>query len=89
MACCCRRWRVSAWPGPATELQSPTTLPTPAGADADIALRMTRTPPEHLVGARNLGEVRYVRACASERYLEGRTRRSSAMLHWTPWTISS
>ncbi|HFO0136580.1 MULTISPECIES: LysR family transcriptional regulator [Pseudomonas] len=48
--------------------------------DADIALRMTRTPPEHLVG-RNLGEVRYV-LCASERYLEGRDAAEPAMLHW-------
>lgn len=48
--------------------------------DADIALRMTRTPPEHLVG-RNLGEVRYV-LCASERYLEGRDATEPAMLHW-------
>ncbi|KAF1030950.1 MAG: HTH-type transcriptional regulator DsdC [Pseudomonas sp.] len=34
--------------------------------DADIALRLTRTPPEHLVG-RCLGTVRY-RACASSAY---------------------
>lgn len=54
--------------------------------DADIALRMTRTPPEHLVG-RNLGEVRYV-LCASERYLEGATRRSPPCCTGSPRTIS-
>ena len=54
--------------------------------DADIALRMTRTPPEHLVG-RNLGEVRYV-LCASERYLEGRDARSPPCCTGSPRTIS-
>jgi DNA-binding transcriptional LysR family regulator len=36
--------------------------------DADIALRLTRTPPEHLVG-RELAKISY-RVCASERYLQ-------------------
>ena len=36
--------------------------------DADIALRLTRTPPEHLVG-RELAKISY-RVCGSERYLQ-------------------
>ena len=36
--------------------------------DADIALRLTRTPPEHLVG-RQLAKISY-RVCASTRYLQ-------------------
>lgn len=36
--------------------------------DADIALRLTRTPPEHLVG-RELAKISY-RVCASQRYLQ-------------------
>ncbi len=48
--------------------------------DADIALRLTRTPPEHLVG-RCLGTVSY-RVCASAAYLESVDASDLARLNW-------
>ncbi|UVM03916.1 LysR family transcriptional regulator [Pseudomonas laurylsulfatiphila] len=48
--------------------------------DADIALRLTRTPPEHLVG-RRLADIAY-RVCASERYLQSVNPTDLASLTW-------
>ncbi|WP_419793996.1 LysR family transcriptional regulator [Pseudomonas palleroniana] len=48
--------------------------------DADIALRLTRTPPEHLVG-RCLGTVRY-QVCASAEYARRHVGRELADLAW-------
>ena len=48
--------------------------------DADIALRLTRTPPEHLVG-RCLGAVAY-QACASAAYARQHEGRALADLAW-------
>lgn len=48
--------------------------------DADIALRLTRTPPQHLVG-RQLAEISY-RVCASQRYLENVEGADLTTLTW-------
>lgn len=48
--------------------------------DADIALRLTRTPPEHLVG-RCLGTVSY-RVCASAAYVQQHQDEDLAALTW-------
>lgn len=48
--------------------------------DADIALRLTRTPPEHLVG-RQLAKISY-RVCASPRYLQNVDPTDLAALTW-------
>ena len=48
--------------------------------DADIALRLTKTPPEHLVG-RCLGEVAY-QVCASPAYARQHAGRELAELAW-------
>ena len=48
--------------------------------DADIALRLTRTPPEHLVG-RELTKISY-RVCASQRYLQKVEAADLAALTW-------
>lgn len=48
--------------------------------DADIALRLTRTPPEHLVG-RNLGRVTY-RVCAGTTYLRAGSPDDLASMTW-------
>ena len=48
--------------------------------DADIALRLTRTPPEHLVG-RQLAKISY-RVCASARYLQNVDATDLAALTW-------
>lgn len=48
--------------------------------DADIALRLTRTPPEHLVG-RQLAKISY-RVCASARYLQNVDASDLAALTW-------
>lgn len=48
--------------------------------DADIALRLTRTPPEHLVG-RELAKISY-RVCASQRYLQKVEAADLAALTW-------
>ncbi|WP_420232501.1 LysR family transcriptional regulator [Pseudomonas sp. ABY48] len=48
--------------------------------DADIALRLTRAPPEHLVG-RKLGNVAY-RVCASATYLRSADANDLAAMIW-------
>jgi len=48
--------------------------------DADIALRLTRTPPEHLIG-RQLAKVVY-RVCASESYMQNIDASDLAALTW-------
>ncbi|MGE8150933.1 LysR family transcriptional regulator [Pseudomonas vancouverensis] len=48
--------------------------------DADIALRLTRTPPEHLVG-RRLADISY-RVCASARYLQSTGTRDLGAMTW-------
>ncbi|KAF1003037.1 MAG: HTH-type transcriptional regulator DsdC [Pseudomonas sp.] len=48
--------------------------------DADIAVRMTSAPPEHLVG-RCLGEVRYL-LCAHRDYLAAHTGKEPAAMSW-------
>lgn len=48
--------------------------------DADLALRLTRTPPEHLVG-RQLRTVSY-RVCASAGYMRARSCNDLAALTW-------
>jgi DNA-binding transcriptional LysR family regulator len=48
--------------------------------DADIALRLTRTPPEHLVG-RRLADISY-RVCASAAYLQSVDSHDLAALTW-------
>ncbi|WP_434703560.1 LysR family transcriptional regulator [Pseudomonas sp. Z1-12] len=56
-----------AYPALTLELSTSNDFANLSRRDADIALRLTRTPPEHLVG-RNLGNVTY-RVCASAAYL--------------------
>ncbi|WP_434574559.1 LysR family transcriptional regulator [Pseudomonas sp. Z3-6] len=56
-----------AYPALSLELSTSNDFANLNRRDADIALRLTRTPPEHLVG-RNLGKVTY-RVCASATYL--------------------
>lgn len=55
------------YPGLKLELNTSSTFANLSRRDADIALRLTNTPPQHLVGKR-LGTVSY-RVCASEEYL--------------------
>jgi DNA-binding transcriptional LysR family regulator len=55
------------YPGLKLELNTSSTFADLSRRDADIALRLTNTPPQHLVGTR-LGTVSY-RVCASEEYL--------------------
>ena len=55
------------YPGLKLELNTCSTFANLSRRDADIALRLTNTPPQHLVGTR-LGTVSY-RVCASEEYL--------------------
>lgn len=57
-----------SYPALRLELNTSSTFANLSRRDADIALRLTNTPPEHLVGNR-LGTVRYV-PCASKAYLE-------------------
>ncbi|MCG6573686.1 LysR family transcriptional regulator [Pseudomonas sp. AF32] len=56
-----------AYPALHLELSTSNDFANLSRRDADIALRLTRTPPEHLVG-RHLGDVAY-RVCASPAYL--------------------
>ncbi|MBT2342130.1 MULTISPECIES: LysR family transcriptional regulator [Pseudomonas] len=56
-----------AYPALTLELCTSNDFANLSRRDADIALRLTRTPPEHLVG-RNLGSVAY-RVCTSPTYL--------------------
>lgn len=55
------------YPGLKLEINSSSTFANLSRRDADIALRLTNAPPEHLVGTR-LGTVSY-QLCASEAYL--------------------
>jgi len=55
------------YPGLKLELNTSSNFANLSRRDADIALRLTNTPPQHLVGTR-LGTVSY-RVCASEEYL--------------------
>ena len=55
------------YPGLKLELNTSSTFANLSRRDADIALRLTNTPPQHLVGTR-LGTVSY-RVCASEESL--------------------
>lgn len=57
-----------AYPALSVELCTSNDFANLSRRDADIALRLTRTPPEHLVG-RQLGAVAY-RVCASDAYLK-------------------
>jgi DNA-binding transcriptional LysR family regulator len=56
-----------AYPALILELSTSNDFANLSRRDADIALRLTRTPPEHLVG-RHLGDVGY-RVCVSPTYL--------------------
>jgi DNA-binding transcriptional LysR family regulator len=56
------------YPGLQLELNTSSTFANLSRRDADIALRLTNTPPEHLVGTR-LGTVSY-HVCANEQYLQ-------------------
>lgn len=56
-----------AYPALSLELSTSNDFANLSRRDADIALRLTRTPPEHLVG-RNLGNVTF-RVCAGATYL--------------------
>jgi DNA-binding transcriptional LysR family regulator len=56
------------YPGLRLELNTSSAFANLSRRDADIALRLTNAPPEHLVGSR-LGTVHYV-PCASKAYLD-------------------
>ncbi|MGC1329193.1 LysR family transcriptional regulator [Pseudomonas sp.] len=68
------------FPALALELTTGNDFANLSRRDADIALRLTQTPPEHLVGSR-LGTVHY-RVCASPAYLAGVPSRDLAQLAW-------
>ncbi|EIK94082.1 LysR family transcriptional regulator [Pseudomonas sp. M47T1] len=68
------------FPALALELTTSNDFANLSRRDADIALRLTQTPPEHLVGSR-LGIVHY-RVCASPAYLAGVPSRDLAQLAW-------
>lgn len=57
-----------SYPGLTIELCTSNDFANLSRRDADIALRLTRTPPEHLVG-RRLADISY-RVCASAAYLQ-------------------
>ncbi|MGN8275380.1 LysR family transcriptional regulator [Pseudomonas sp. SMN5] len=69
-----------AYPALNLELSTSNDFANLSRRDADIALRLTRTPPEHLVG-RNLGKVAY-RVCASPAYLASNMPDDLARLTW-------
>lgn len=70
-----------AWPQLELELVTTNQLASLSRREADIAIRATRKPPEHLVGAR-LGTIRSA-LWASERYLAGAPRGGElAALDW-------
>ena len=69
-----------AYPALVLELSTSNDFANLSRRDADIALRLTRTPPEHLVG-RHLGDVVY-RVCASPTYLPSANRDDLASLTW-------
>ncbi|MGZ9705203.1 LysR family transcriptional regulator [Pseudomonas sp. GNP013] len=69
-----------AYPALTLELSTSNDFANLSRRDADIALRLTRTPPQHLVG-RNLGSVAY-RVCASAEYARRHAGRALAELDW-------
>jgi DNA-binding transcriptional LysR family regulator len=68
------------YPGLKLELNTSSTFANLSRRDADIALRLTNTPPQHLVGTR-LGTVSY-RVCASEEYLRRSGHTSLEEMAW-------
>ena len=71
---------MSAYPALVLELSTSNDFANLSRRDADIALRLTRTPPEHLVG-RCLGRVAY-QVCASPGYARQHDGRDLAELAW-------
>jgi DNA-binding transcriptional LysR family regulator len=69
-----------AYPALTLELSTTNDFANLSRRDADIALRLTRTPPEHLVG-RNLGPVVY-RVCAGATYLSSANADDLAAMTW-------
>ncbi|TFY85652.1 LysR family transcriptional regulator [Pseudomonas nabeulensis] len=69
-----------AYPALVLELSTSNDFANLSRRDADIALRLTRTPPEHLVG-RCLGTVAY-QVCASPAYARQHLGRELADLAW-------
>ena len=69
-----------AYPALSVELCTSNDFANLSRRDADIALRLTRTPPEHLVG-RRLGAVSY-RVCASSTYWQALGHADLARLAW-------
>ncbi|MCJ8204269.1 LysR family transcriptional regulator [Pseudomonas sp. RGM2987] len=69
-----------AYPALTLELSTSNDFANLSRRDADIALRLTRTPPEHLVG-RNLGGVVY-RVCANPPYLSSVNPDDLASMTW-------
>ncbi len=68
------------YPALALELTTSNDFANLSRRDADIALRLTQAPPEHLVG-NCLGEVRY-QVCASPAYLAGCATLDLAQMRW-------
>ncbi|WP_416425736.1 LysR family transcriptional regulator [Pseudomonas sp. App30] len=68
------------YPALALELTTSNDFANLSRRDADIALRLTQAPPEHLVGSR-LGTVQY-QVCASAAYLAGLATRDLALMNW-------
>jgi DNA-binding transcriptional LysR family regulator len=69
-----------AYPALRLELNTSSTFANLSSRDADIALRLTTSPPEHLVGNR-LGTVSYV-LCASLSYLQRVGPVEPALMDW-------
>ncbi|TVT84071.1 LysR family transcriptional regulator [Pseudomonas sp. H3(2019)] len=69
-----------AYPALILELSTSNDFANLSRRDADIALRLTRSPPEHLVG-RRLGAVSY-RVCASAAYLKSVEPSDLTRLSW-------
>lgn len=68
------------YPGLRLELTTSSAFANLSRRDADIALRLTTTPPEHLVGNR-LGSVSFV-VCATAAYLQRCGHRDLAAMDW-------
>ncbi|WLI45938.1 LysR family transcriptional regulator [Pseudomonas beijingensis] len=69
-----------AYPALSLELSTSNDFANLSRRDADIALRLTRAPPEHLVG-RNLGYVTF-RICAGATYLRSANADDLAAMTW-------
>jgi len=69
-----------AYPALSLELSTSNDFANLSRRDADVALRLTRTPPEHLVG-RNLGNVAY-QVCTSATYLRSVDADDLASMIW-------